>query len=121
MPNLTIRKQDVDAVRIGARAQLIRRTRKTPIKVGDKLLFYSGTYKKDNLIGESICTRADAISFNSLEAQINGRNIPAADAERLAVCEGFFSWPELLRWFAKNYSVPFGGTLVQWVPLKAKL
>ena len=67
MPALSFKKQFATMVESGKKHQTIRKTRKRPIKGGDKLYLYTGMRTKScRKLGEAVCKSAENIEiFNT--------------------------------------------------------
>lgn len=125
MPALNFMERFAPLVESGAKRQTIRKVRKQPIAVGDRLYLYTGMRTKDcRKLGEGLC-----IGVAPVKMEINDLNntpliwigdcplnIPKSHA--LAHADGFETAAELFLMFYKLYGLPFEGMLIQWVPLK---
>jgi hypothetical protein len=107
-----------DKIESGEKRQTIRAVRKNPIKEGDKLfLFWKQQSPKDcEKLGEATCisVKPIKISYGAVYC-----NIPMASLEAFAIADGFDNWDDLVKYFEKNYGLPFEGVLIQWDAINA--
>jgi hypothetical protein len=111
MPAINFKKEFVDAVKDGSKAQTIRATRKVPIKVGDILYLYTGMRTKQcEKIGEVVCKSVHDIEINDIGIMVDGSYLNPSECYRLAIADGF----ENTQAFLKFFKPPFKGQLIKW-------
>jgi hypothetical protein len=94
-------------IRDGSKKHTIRRYRKHPTKVGDRLMLYTGQRTKQcELIAEVKCTAVvPVVIYAELgRVVVNGRMLSLDDTLRFAVRDGFANEMEFFEFF-KRYPV----------------
>lgn len=123
MPALNFQKQFVEKILSGEKMHTIRATRKSPIKVGDKLYLYTGMRTKScKKLCETRCINSDKIAIlENGDILINDTSISPASKHFLAIADGFHSLYHLLKWFDKNHGkYPFIGQIIKWGNIKGE-
>lgn len=98
----------------------IRKKRKRPIKVGDKLYFFTGQRTKHcKKLGEGICKAVHEVNIladvnNLLLVFLDGLLLDQEELETLAIKDGFEYGYEFLKFFYEKYKFPFNGNLIEW-------
>lgn len=124
MPALNFSKQFADAVRSGKKTQTIRKPRKRPWQVGDRLYLYTGQRTKDceDLVGDrKVAYLVDVASvIISWDIEFVG-DLPTscfiddpAALDKFARDDGFTDYAEMVAWFDKTHGLPFYGHLLKW-------
>ena len=82
----------VDKVESGEKKHTIRKERKVPIKVGDKLIMFTGQRTTAcRELGRAICTKVDKISIFETDVKINGASLNWHYLAALSRNDGFDS------------------------------
>ena len=111
MPVINFKKEFVDAVKDGSKAQTIRATRKVPIKAGDTLYLYAGMRTKTcEKIGEVVCGAVREVEVTNIGVVLDGRYLTPSQVYALAIHDGF----ENTQAFLKFFKPPFKGQLIKW-------
>ena len=127
MPALNFQKQFVPRIESGEKRMTIR-SRKHPIKEGDRLYLYTGQRTKDcQKIAESICCRTQSIIISKYQLDSYSRvfldyeQLCAAHVRELAVKDGFQNVEEFFQFFfsspkvqTKGLVTSFSGQLIKW-------
>lgn len=116
-----------DKILSGAKRQTIRSVRKNPIKEGDKLFLYwkQQSPKDCEELGEATCTSVKPITiykddcFVTLANKERENIDDPCDLNKFAIADGFDNWDDLVKYFEKNYGLPFEGVLIQWDAINA--
>ena len=101
----------------GAKCQAIaKKSRKNPIKAGDKLdLYWKQQSPESEKLGETICKRVTPIeitaSYFSLP-YIFASTVNILNA--FAIADGFDDWNQLIEFFEETHGLPFKGILIEW-------
>lgn len=111
-----------DKVESGLKPHTIRKARKRPIAVGDRLSLRKWLGKpyrsKQKILRESECKDVREIEITNHGFYINrGTNwlILGNDwCERLAKKDGFANAREMIQWFDDTHGLPFIGNLIEW-------
>ena len=137
MPIINFKPEFAELVASGKKRQTIRKIRKRPFKVGDKLYLYTGLRTKGvrNLI---IASMADGFDFpiryyvkckevhdieileyygfggDYVVSLDNGKPLTCNQADAIAIHDGFETAEEMCDWFKKTHGLPFYGQLVRW-------
>lgn len=118
----------IDKVKYGTKLQTIRKRRKNPIKVGDKLMLYTGQRTKDcKKLMDTVCTQIDTIKISkdgndiyiseSGQPTINrfiGYRVDARFMDDFAERDGFENWEEMHEWFDGKYELPETFKIIHW-------
>lgn len=122
MPSISFMEQFAGPVERGEKLQTIRRVRKVPIKVGDRLYLFTGLRtKKCRKLGVGRCTRVRVIRIESNWAVYrDGRLLGLMGVYKLASKDGFADVGLMFRFFEGQYGLPFEGVLIEWKLLEAK-
>ena len=108
-----------DDVETGRKGHSIRARRKHPIRVGDKLMLYTGMRQKCcRKLLDAVCTKVEDISIeaNEFRVCIDGRMLSRQEIELLAVADGFSESQEFFDFFAQTHGSRFEGDLIHWKP-----
>ena len=144
MPALNFQKQFAAAVESGEKRQTIRKQRKHPIKLGDKLYLFTGQRTKwcrrvvvrraVEVIRRVVkglprghvveCTGVTPVKIEPghvwlQDLRIAGgggrwRRLLVHDLQLFAEDDGFVLAEELLDWFERTHGLPFEGVLIRW-------
>jgi hypothetical protein len=112
-----------DKIIDGSKTQTIRKPRKYPIKLGDRLqLYWQQRTKNCELLLSACCFAciqiyiypdgAKLLSFDGWE--------PIENLDQFAIADGFNNWQEMRDWFDKAHGLPFNGVLIKWEVLGDK-
>jgi len=120
MPALNFKKQFSELVAHGQKQQTIRKRRKIPLNVGDKLYLYTGMRTKScEKLGEGTVSEVfpividhKLITFKGTEYQVKEPFPP--DLFEMAEADGFVSVRDMMQWFEYNYGLPFEGDVIKW-------
>lgn len=117
MPAINFKKQFSDRVEFGDKKQTIRRKRKRPIKLGDKLYLYTGM--RTSCCRKLRSTRCDdvlPIFIDSNKSVILGNKL-LTDQEKhdLALDDGFKDFAGLFDFFRSTCGLPLAGQLIKWL------
>lgn len=111
MPALNFKKEFVEAIKDGYKAQTIRATRKKPIEVGDTLYLYTGMRAKEcEKIGEVVCGAVREVEITDIGVMLDGRYLTPSQVYALAIHDGFKDTESFLKFFKP----PFKGQLIKW-------
>lgn len=116
MSSLSFNKKFVPAILNGSKTQTIRRFRKRPIKIGERLYLFTGMRTKQcERIGQAICTHRYVVKINRKGIDY-GSNVVRDPAilDALAKMDGFNNWDDMRRWWILNNDLPFKGHLYMW-------
>lgn len=116
MPSLSFNEKFVPAILSGTKTQTIRRFRKRPIKVGDRLFLFTGMRTKYCVrIGQAVCTNRYVIKINrkGIDYGCNVVRDPI-NLDALARMDGFKCWDDMRRWWLLNNGLPFKGHMYMW-------
>jgi len=94
----------------------VRRLRKRPIKINDKLIFYTGQKTKDcETLGKSVCKEINHIEINK-EGVIflNNRLLNYEKSIELAKEDGFANISDFVNFFKNQYGLSFTGVQIKW-------
>ena len=120
MPALNFQKQFASKVESGEKRQTIRRVRKRPIKIGDRLQLYTGQRtKRCELLMTATCLSCSPVLINEHSVAVEKDGTvefwtEGMAAEWFASQHGFQSWPDMREWFDERYGLPFEGLLITW-------
>ena len=110
MPAYNFKRRFAEAVKEGSKTQTIRKKRKRPTVVGDKIFLYTGMRtKQSEKIGEGICISVIPIYImeGSVIVGLPGDTIQlyahSAGAEELATYDGFEDWDMFIIFFEDHY------------------
>jgi len=123
MPAYNFKKEFADQVESGSKTQTIRKKRKRPTVVGDKIFLYTGMRTKEcRPLGEGEVFAVDEFTlFNHMKYRIGNEVCVAVYPEngmRLAQDDGFETWEEFVTFFDSTYGLPFEGEIIHWTPRK---
>ena len=116
MPALNFMKHLAPLVEQGVKTHTVRKCRKVPIEVGDRLALFTGMRSpRCRRLLETTCSRVQQIALceNGLLI-IDGRALSNKMADRFARADGLESYAELRRFIAGNYGIPFDGVIIHW-------
>lgn len=124
MPILNFQSRFVPFIRNKKKYQTIRKNRKRPFRVGDKLYLYTGLRTKYcQKIDEVICLHVFKITIKKTgEVYVADKRLDEWEKDILAFCDGFRSDLEgyeecfevMFRWFEKMHTLPFEGQIIIW-------
>lgn len=121
MPVLGFKKQFVQPILAGTKVHTIRAPRKHPVKVCQRLYFYTGVRTKDaDKFGEAICSKIQEIEIVTRSASdlatvaIDKKLISRDEKLRLVHADGFASEMDFSAFFRSNYGYRFIGQLIHW-------
>jgi len=130
MPALSFQKQFVPAVENGLaqmqgkplpypdvrpKRNTIRAMRKRRFKTDDALmLYYAQRTNQCRKLGDVTCECARTIWIDRGLVEVQGIPLDVAEIEELALCDGFSSAVEMLKWFNDTHGLPFYGQLIEW-------
>ena len=116
-----------DKILNGDKRQTIRKLRKHPIKVGDKLYLYWHLRQKDcEKLLETVCTEVFIIQISSeywigrqrirIIKLVDGVWNPMSYKEQneIATEDGFHNDVEMLSWFVAKYPLPETFQVIRW-------
>lgn len=115
MPILSFKKQFAELVETGQKRQTIRKMRKYPIKVDDRLYLYTGLRTKQcRKLGESIASYVPDIMMRPKQEIIivNNNWLSDYEIEILAKNDGFDNVDDFFMFF-REYE-RFIGQLIRW-------
>lgn len=110
-----------DKILSGEKRQTIRKVRKNPIKVGDRLQLYWYQRSANNeLLFDTVCT--DIVPVRIEENQVSyfvkcSKNVLEKlikNLDKFAIADGFDNWNHMRNWFQKEHGLPFEGVLIEW-------
>jgi len=120
-------KQYAKRTGVEPKGTTIRATRKRPIRKGDKLFLFSGLRTKYcKKLGETICKKTEEIIITedesiikilreiSVSITVNGISLGETEAQKIATCDGFEDWSQMVTWFRKNHGLPFSGQIIHF-------
>lgn len=127
MPALSFQKKFVPLIESGAKRQTIR-SRKHPIKVGDRLFLYTGMRTKScTKIAESMCIETQSFELCMYQlglaptVTIDGSVITFQQLNDLALADGFKNKYELTNFFVDSPKAvrngvftTFSGQIIKW-------
>ena len=117
---LGFQKKFKDKIVSGEKRQTIRAKRKYPIKVNDKLQFYTGLRTKycEKIMDDMICREIHEIEITKNKiVRINDYLIDCDQKEIIAKADGFNNFDEMYNWFCKNHNLEnknFHGNIICW-------
>ena len=91
--------------------QTVRRLRKRPIRVSDRLYLYWHIRRRDcEKLREAVCYQEFLLRFTPNSILVSDgfpwssfRELPQHEAEKLARLEGFHGFKSMLTWFTRKY------------------
>ena len=93
----------------------IRRPRKIPINIGDRLYLYTGLRTKQcKKLGEGICIETRPIQLTDIGIIIDGDLIPRAQADLIAQLDGLDNYIDLKWWFKIKTGEIRDMVLIRW-------
>ena len=117
MPLLGFKKQFAPLVESGAKRQTIRAKRRDGRNPhpGDTLYLYTGLRTKQcRKIGTAICTDVREVVIAGNWPILSGRHLLMAEANDLAIKDGFSGYEAMTTFFEKEHGLPFWGLLIEW-------
>lgn len=116
---INFRSQFARAIETGSKKQTIRRQRKHPIRVGDRLQLYTGLQTpKTRLIKSVICVKITPIEVYPNEIVLNGEPLAPRERAEFVRRDGFQSESEFFDFFKSTYPIfetePFFGEVIEW-------
>lgn len=95
----------------GVKPYTIRKPRKNPIKVGDKLSLRTWTGKpyrsKQKILRDTVCVNVEPFKMDT-------HFIWQLGSDDLAKRDGFADAGDMVRWFKDTHGLPFEGVLIEW-------
>lgn len=123
MPVLTFLPRFAPKVKDGDKLRTIRKPRKRPIKVGDKLSLRQWSARPYNspqiVLREAVCRRVSKVTITGDAATVTGHGgaiVVIHDVDAFARLDGFDDWPDMVAHFSKKRGLPFTGVLIEWLP-----
>lgn len=126
MPPISFKKQFVPLIESGAKRQTIR-SRKHPIKVGDRLYLYTGMRTQDcTKIAESICIEVERFSLSKYlhhdpVVHVDYFDLSPTAIADLAFADGFTNQHEFINFFLESPKatkedgvINFSGQIIKW-------
>lgn len=120
MPAYNFKAQFVSLIQSGAKTTTVRKVRKRPTLVGDRLYLYHGMRsKRCILVKTTTCAKVTPIAIYTSccsgmvilgDTELNPKKIST-----LAARDGFQDISSFLGFFAENYGPNFAGELIEWV------
>ena len=115
MVAINFERRFADAVAKGTKLQTVRRDRKRPIVVGDRLQLYTGLRTKGaRHLADAICTETQACEIDREDLFVGGRFLDGHDREGFATADGFKSYDAMASWFSNKSGLPFSGRVIKW-------
>ena len=115
MPALNFCNRFAPMVDAGTKRQTIRRERKRPIRIGDRLFLYQGMRTKAcRKIGEAVCSGVQRIRVGLVLTILDGEGLSYNAELELAVADGFECVEDFRAWFERRYGLPFDGVVIHW-------
>lgn len=114
----------IDKILDGSKRQTIRRERKNPIKVGDKLQLFTGLRtKKCKKLGTAIVAEINYINiwqdeYWGVQVGVNDDNLLYDEVEVLRKADGFDNQKDFFSFFENHYGLPFEGVIIKWKEFK---
>ena len=117
MPAINFKPECANAVQYSRKRQTIRRTRKSPIREGDRLYLFTGLRTQAcRRLRNAIADEVIRIHITSSQVIILGNEVLSwDDANKLAKEDGFESHPEMIEFFKANGGLPLEGQLIKWL------
>lgn len=100
--------------------QTIRKERKIPIKVGDKLFLYTGLRTKNaKKFAEAECVEIINVIIRDKDVLFltrykHWREFLPVMLNEFAKSDGFKDFDEMKTWFSKTHKLPFSGTIIKF-------
>lgn len=119
MPAYNFQERWARKIEDGEKPHTIRKRRKRPTVIGDKLFLYTGMRTKEcRLLKETVCAQIMPIDIFADTVSVNGEVLNKRDLDLLAYSDGFDSVGEFFEFFGKTYGLPCVGQLeiVFWKP-----
>ncbi|HWY12339.1 MAG TPA: ASCH domain-containing protein [Bacteroidia bacterium] len=118
MALIGFRKQFERQIKNGRKKQTVRKFRKRPIKVGEKLHLYTGLRTKDcKKIKDVVCKSIDRVTIQPSRSKvfISNYELRLGEIEIFAKADGFKNSVEFFELFKKMHgSKKFEGNLIKW-------
>ncbi len=117
MPAYNFQEQFAWKVHSFKKRQTIRRKRKRPTVVGDRLYLYTGMRTKScTKLSEASCVKVEDVQIDGGGIRLGGkrRYLKAWTATRFAQADGFRNLSEMIQWFSLMYGLPFKGEVIYW-------
>jgi hypothetical protein len=129
MAALMFQDRFVPLIRAGRKCHTIRRERKRPLRLGNRLSLRRWKGKpyrsKQETIGEAVVTEVASIAIDwpsaHPEIEVDGVRLSERERERLARLDGFESAAVMGRWHRAVNGLPFVGVLIRWQVLELSL
>lgn len=120
---LTFQPRFAPLVESGRKPHTIRGERKRPIQAGDLLSLRQWTGRpymspqrvlRPLLPCQSVTPVAVSWSNTGRPIHLAGDLLLPAQAEALAIADGFASSADMMEWFERTHGLPFYGVLIRW-------
>ena len=124
MPAYNFKRRFAKKVESGQKTQTIRKIRKYPTRVGQKIYLWTGLRtKRARRLGIGMIEAVipfELINENKFKAE-NTFFYPEyfSNGKRLAEKDGFEDWDSFVRFFEVHYGLPFEGVIIRWRLLDA--
>lgn len=121
MPALSFMPWKAKKVESGECRQTIRKPRKRPIKVGDRLYLWQEQRRPwRRKLGETDCTELLPFVISGFPWSfwyLNGNYLSEDEMVGLAKADGFETWRDLWYFLRDHYGLPFEGVVIRWEEL----
>jgi len=123
MPAYNFKAEFAGAIVYGEKAQTIRKVRKNPTKVGQRIYLYTGMRTKHcRKLGEGEIISVEPFGILKDGTYLVGNLFHLGEnsfdedctGELLAQADGFNSYSEFVKFFEDTYGLPFKGELIKW-------
>ncbi len=118
MPAYNFQQQFAYKVKSRIKRQTIRAHRKDGRVPREGELFKGFTgmrTKKCRFLIESRISEVRHVMIDEAGICIDGKQLDDAEANSIALLDGFESANEMCSWFAKNHGFPFAGHMIRWL------
>lgn len=119
MPAYNFRREFSAAVERGEKAQTIRKPRKRPTVVGDRLYLYTGQRSKAcRKLGEGLVLWVEPLEIGPGWVRggwLGGRMLSSEEILALAKADGFKGPISFFKFFRQMYGLPCDVELIRWV------
>lgn len=115
MPAYNFMPDFVPAIESGQKTHTMRRPRKRPTKVGDRLLLFTGMRRAGcRLILDTVCKSVLPVTVTEDYLQIAHRKLSVTDTRHFARADGFRDYAGMLAFFRKQYGLPVKLECISW-------
>lgn len=119
MPILTFKRMMVAPILAGTKVHTIRPDGRRAHKPGETLYMTTGDRYHPERFAVHTCTHVRRVKILEVTVMVYQPApalffVPPLDV--FARCDGFENWEAMRDWFARAYSLPFVGNLIQWAP-----